>query len=52
MHRRIVECRAILLLAETSRRTGRSEDAEQLFAEAANIQAGSGYRPPATAMHR
>jgi DNA-binding SARP family transcriptional activator/tetratricopeptide (TPR) repeat protein len=52
MRRRIIECRAILLLAEAGRRAGRSEDAEQLFTEAAGIQAGTGYRPAVSAKHR
>jgi ATP/maltotriose-dependent transcriptional regulator MalT len=51
LRRRILECRAVLLLAEVSRQAGRSEEAEQLFQDAAAIQAGTGYRPPVSAKH-
>ncbi len=49
LRRRIIECRAILLLAETNRQAGRSEEVERLVAEAATIQAGTGYRKPIAA---
>ncbi|TDU86806.1 DNA-binding SARP family transcriptional activator [Kribbella voronezhensis] len=46
LRQRIVECRALLLLAEAGRQAGRADDAERWAAEAATIQAGTGYRPP------